>query len=111
MDKIKELFEKKENPNILYEELKKNPYCITVTNLPVKIEKVLYDLTKTNIIGLLGIVIIRGKKYQCMWDIDGVCKRFRKFSVINGWSEQFDKLCKGVDAEDLSIVYCETFNI
>lgn len=40
----------------------------TVCGLPVKIDKILRDTTKTSVIGISGTMIVRGVKIRGVWD-------------------------------------------
>lgn len=43
----------------------------TVCGLPVKVDKILRDTTKTTVLGISGTMIVRGVKIRGVWDCYG----------------------------------------
>lgn len=43
----------------------------TICGLPVKVDKILRDTTKTTVIGISGTMIVRGVKIRGVWDCYG----------------------------------------
>lgn len=55
----------------------------TVSNIPVKVDKVLYDLSGTTIVGITGTIRIRGIKLRGVWDSMGNPLEFKKILTLN----------------------------
>lgn len=45
-------------------------YC-TMCGLPVKVDKILRDVTQTTVLGISGIMVVRGVKIRGVWDSYG----------------------------------------
>lgn len=43
----------------------------TVCGLPVKIDKIMRDVTKTTVLGISGTMVVRGVKIRGVWDCYG----------------------------------------
>ncbi len=50
----------------------------TVCGLPVKIDRIMRDATKTTVLGISGTMIIRGVKIRGVWDCHGNIMECRK---------------------------------
>lgn len=50
----------------------------TLCGLPVKIDKIIYDITKTTVLGISGTMVIRGVKIRGVWDCYGNIMECRK---------------------------------
>lgn len=50
----------------------------TVCGLPVKVDKILRDTTKTTVLGISGTMIVRGVKIRGVWDCYGNIMECRK---------------------------------
>lgn len=50
----------------------------TMCGLPVKIDKILRDITKTTVLGISGTMVVRGVKIRGIWDSYGNIMECRK---------------------------------
>ena len=48
-----------------------NPNYTTLCGLPVKIDRILRDVTQTTVVGFSGTMVIRGIKVRGVWDAYG----------------------------------------
>ncbi|GHU85405.1 hypothetical protein FACS1894153_0560 [Bacteroidia bacterium] len=62
----------------------KNAKVMTITNIPVKVDKILYDLTGETTIGVSGIMYIRGIKFRATWNSLGNILEYKSISVFSG---------------------------
>lgn len=61
----------------------RNDY-FTITNIPVRIDRIIRDVTQTTVLGISGTMVIRGTKVRAVWDTLGniiECKR-----ILSLWS-------------------------
>ena len=75
--------------------LTKNKNIQTIMNVPVKIDKVLYDLTGETAIGVSGTFIMKGVKVRGVWDSLGNILNFEKTGILFNWEKQFEKMFAG----------------
>lgn len=54
----------------------------TASGLPVTIDRVLRDVTKTTVLGVSGTMIVNGDKVRCAWDCYGNIIEFKKVQQI-----------------------------
>lgn len=76
----------------------------TVMNIPVKIDKVLYDLTGETVVGVTGTFVVKGIKIRGCWDPCGNILHFRKTGILFGWQKIFDNLFAGCSNDMFQLV-------
>lgn len=54
-----------------YNSMLNNKSYYTVCGLPVKVDKILRDVTKTTVLGISGTMVVRGVKIRGVWDCYG----------------------------------------
>lgn len=72
--------------------LKKNPKVQTVMNIPVKVDKVLFDLTGETCVGVSGTFVMKGIRVRGIWDTCGNILHFKKTGILFNWKDTFDKI-------------------
>jgi len=87
-----------------FDKLKKNRNTTTIMGVPVKIDKVLYDLSGETIIGLTGTLSIKGTKLRAVWDIMGNILEFRNMGILRGWNTNFRKIFEGLNENMFNLV-------
>lgn len=77
-----------------FKSLIKNKNVAILAGIPVKIDKVLYDVTGTMVFGLSGTIVIHGVKLRGVWDSLGNIVDFERlykfYSPSRGLTEIFD---------------------
>jgi len=81
-----------ESESFDFGKLVKNQNVQTIMNIPVKIDKVLYDLTGETVIGVSGTFVVKGIKVRGVWDSIGNIMHFRNTSIMFGWRKVFDSI-------------------
>lgn len=61
----------------------------TVCGFPVRIDKVMRDITKTTVLGVSGTMVVRGVKIRGVWDSFGNIMECRKILSLNAPSKIF----------------------
>jgi len=64
-----------------FNKLKSAENVVTRMFVPVKIDKVLYDLTGETTIGVSGYLFVKGTKIRACWDILGNVLHFEKIGI------------------------------
>jgi hypothetical protein len=89
------LWEEPQGKAFDFESLKQNSKVQTVMNIPVKVDKVLYDLTGETCVGISGTFVFKGIRVRGVWDSLGNLLNFEKTGIMFGWEKQFEKMFYG----------------
>jgi hypothetical protein len=74
-----------------FEKLKTTP-LFTKFHIPVKIDKIIYDITGETIIGISGTLSIANTKIRGVWDTLGNLLNFDKTNTFQfGWKDKLEK--------------------
>lgn len=88
-----------------FRSLKKDNDIQTITGIPVKIDKVMYDLCGETALAVSGTLVIKGVKLRGVWDTMGNPMDFKKIislrnafidlrDMFSGYDSQYFKLVK-----------------
>lgn len=70
----------------------------TISGIRVKIDKVIRDVTKTTVIGVSGVMIVKGVKIRGVWDCYGQileCRKMLELSVPKNMFKSLDNIFCG----------------
>ena len=78
--------------------------------IPVKIDKVIYDLTGREAMGVSGTFVTRGVKTRGVWDLLGNIVNLKNNSIFQfGWEKGFTAIYSGIDVSMLKLVSTKKF--
>lgn len=91
----------------------KNANVETITGIPVKVDKVIYDLTGTTAIGVGGTMTIKGIKLRGVWDSMGNPLDFKKVLSLNIRNNFIDisSMLSGYESQYFRLVRTEPIEI
>lgn len=93
-----------------YNSLLKSKKIETVTGIPVKIDKIIRDITDTTVLAVGGTMVMQGTRVRAIWDLQGNVieyKRMRNFLLPrNNWT-----LSINGNEDMLRLVSVENINI
>lgn len=84
----------------------RNDY-FTITNIPVKIDRIIRDVTQTTVLGISGTMVIRGTKVRAFWDTLGniiECKKILSLWSPKTLTENINSLFSGTTADMFRLV-------
>jgi hypothetical protein len=76
----------------------------TITNLPIKIDRVLNHISADVTIGVSGTFRLNGVKFRGVWDANGELVNFEKPFLFSLNERTINKSLKGVSADMFRIV-------
>lgn len=85
-------------------------YC-TLCGLPVRIDKIIYDITKTTVLGISGTMVVRGVKIRGVWDCYGnimECQKTLQLTSPRCMFANIDNIFRGTTESMFRLVSCET---
>lgn len=86
--------------------IKNNNYA-TISGIPVKIDRIIRDITKTSVIAISGTMIIRSVKIRGVWDIYGnllKCKEILSLFAPKSLFVSIDNIFEGTTADLFRLV-------
>ena len=84
-----------------------NKNYATITNIPVKIDRIIRDVTQTTVLAISGTMVIRGVKLRGVWDMYGnimECKKMLSISCSKSLMANLDNLFSGTTNDMFKLV-------
>ena len=85
----------------------------TLAGLPVKIDRIIRDVTKTTVIAISGIMTLRGVKIRGVWDMYGNivrCKEIISLFVPKSFFTNIHNLFEGTTPDMFNLVSIQPFD-
>ena len=82
----------------------------TLSGIPVRIDRVMRDLTKTTVVAVSGVMTLRGVKVRGVWDMYGNivrCKQMLSLFVPKSLFTSVDSLFEGTTSDMFQLVSVE----
>lgn len=79
----------------------------TIAGVPVKVDRIIKDITKTSVLGISGTMIIRGVKVRGLWDMYGnivKCKEIMSLFTPKSLFTNINTLFEGTTADIFRLV-------
>lgn len=80
----------------------------TITNIPVYIDRIIRDLTKTTVIGVSGTMVVHGTKIRGVWDVYGnviECKNILSIFSPKSWIVNVDRIFENTSSNMFRLVH------
>ena len=79
--------------------------------IPVKVDKIIYDLTGREAIGVSGTFVTKGIKTRGVWDLLGNIVNLKNNRLFQfGWEKEFMQIYNGIDVNMLKLVSIKFHN-
>ncbi len=72
--------------------------------IPVVVDKVMYNINGETVIGISGVMNVRGLKIRGVWDAFGNILDFKKSGFIFGWDNHLNKILENITPQMFSLV-------
>lgn len=85
----------------------------TIAGVPVKIDRIIRDVTKTTVIAISGTMSLRGVKVRGVWDMYGNmvrCKEIMSLFVPKSLTTSIYSLFEGTTPDIFKLVSVQSFN-
>ena len=82
----------------------------TITNIPVRIDRIIRDVTKTTVLAISGTMVIRGVKVRGVWDAYGnmvECKKMLSLLSPKSMSVNLDNLFAETTSDMFRLVHMQ----
>lgn len=79
----------------------------TISGIPVKVDRIIKDVTKTSVLGISGTMVLRGVKVRGLWDMYGnivKCKEIMSLFTPKSLYTNINALFEGTTADIFRLV-------
>lgn len=85
----------------------------TITGIPVKIDRIIRDITKTTVVAISGTMLVRGVKIRGVWDVYGniiKCKELLSLFTPKSLFVSIDNIFYGITEDMFRLVSVQDIN-
>lgn len=82
----------------------------TIVGIPVKIDRIIRDVTKTTVVGISGTMVLRGVKVRGLWDMYGnivKCRELMSLFTPKSLFANINTLFEGTSSDMFRLVSIE----
>ena len=110
MDNKLMLFRELESKEFDFDSSIKEKGYATLSGIPVKVDRIIRDITRTTVIAISGTFVIRGVKIRGIWDMFGnivEAKKILRLLSLNQFKACLDEIFEGNPKELFNLVHIQ----